>query len=218
MASLTKWPQNAWVWNALIHYANDYLQERIGKDAYTFVEPREHFFVEDLHSYYFIKNNLLEGKICLSEKYLTYYSFNNLHKHSLDKEGKNFFYTNEKEESIVVEQLNEFTQEDWVLSLNNFWNPGVLQYLNLKNKPNQPPKNLQLSLKSYFEHNSYKSIDNMNCVQKGPCSDDEYCEKWFELIKILKSKGESELKENIRKFFPKKYRTKVDEIIQDKKA
>lgn len=209
-------PKEAWCWNALMYNSKKYLKEFIWENDVMISDPREFFVVNQLKNWKG-KDSLI-GKICLPTKYLNeWYSWNKFPKHDKEKDGKVFFYEDHgDEDSIMKEQLEKFSQEDWKKSLENFWYPGVIQYYKLKKRSKYKGNTaFEEAIKCFFNSN----VGYIVPFQKGSCRNDEcYYRIWIELINVLSDKDRMELEEQIINFFPKQYHEEVDKIIKKKKT
>lgn len=197
MERINLWPSESWFWNAFLSDAKICLNEIVPPDNYGFSEKREFFIVEKIRSN-FNQNAVQEekhsgmvGKICLPSTYLTDFSFN-FSKHTIEKDGKLFFYdgNNEKE---VVKQLKELETSDWERSLENFWNPGILQLDKVKNKAKCKLENLDKAVKMLFENymnvmkngtyeEKLKLIHFDDSFRWGTLNETDYFEKWEWII------------------------------------
>lgn len=214
--NLKKWPNQLWCWNALIYNSSEYLNQTVWEKGVRIATERKCFITEELRSYYTTCENEYNGKICLPKGYLKR-DFWPYSEHKMKKDGKLFFYDDRRkdEEGLVVNQLNEFDESDWIKSLQNFWCPGVIQYHRLKDKSRCNPGPLRGALKNFFQRGNVNPFE----YQKGPCKHDKcYYDIWLELINVLSVDDMFELEKNIKRFFPEEYYAKLDAIIQDKKA
>ena len=202
MELLNVWPKEAWFWNALLYYGKDYLKEFIWPNGAIIADSRENSLIDKLKDYYVKgKKGSLNGKICLNDCHLKGGRTRGSYKKHKDPigDGNLFFYENRGDEnSIMKDQLEQFTKEDWEKSLENFWNPGVIQYDNLTDEYKSKCKldNFDEAVKHFFEnymyvkeHRSYQEqldlIHFDDFYRWGPLDKDEYYEKWRWIIRRL---------------------------------
>lgn len=231
MKRLEIWPKEAWLWNSFLSNSKAYLEETECPDDYAFFEKREFFVVDALRLHFIPEDNQhseerkLNGKICLSKMYFDVYSFNDLPRHDIEKEGKVFFY--EGDEQLVLKQLNKFSISDWERSLENFWNPGVIQYDNLTDEYKSKCKldKFDKAVKRFFEnymnvkkHRSYQEqldlIHFDDCYRWGPLGKDVYFEKWNWIIRRMEKEDFAQMFDvpNRSVYFPNEMKKIIDEI------
>lgn len=215
---LTKWSRRTWYLNAILFNAKNYLNWKA--DEFSILEEtREYAMIKKFQDYYGALKRRIRGKICISERYLKEEIFDEKlmelkPPHNLKEGCKIFFYENDvnEDDAIVVEQLNNYGLDDWMDSLENFWNPGVMQYYKLKDKSKCCSEMLQSAVGLFFESSVWWSP---NSYQKGSCNDNDYYKVWLELIKVLDQATFVKLKSKFLFFFPERFQSDLMKLFNN---
>ena len=211
-----KWSKRTWFLNAVLFNARNYLNWKA--DEFPIIQnTRESAMIKKIQAYYGAKQRNIRGKICISERYLKDYIYDAeclKSPHNMKENGKIFFYENDvnEDDTIVVEQLNNFGLDDWMESLRNFWNPGVIQYYKLRDKSKCCLDMLQSAEKYFFES---KVLWGPRSYEKGPCNDNDYYKVWLELIKVLDQETLVKLKSKFLFFFPERFQSDLMKLFNN---
>ena len=128
----------------------------------------------------------------------------------------------------IVKQLKELETSDWERSLENFWNPGILQLDKVKNKAKCKLENLDKAVKMLFENymnvmkngtyeEKLKLIHFDDSFRWGTLNETDYFEKWEWIILRLSKNDRKKLfgTPNINCSFPDGMYSIIKKIMEN---